>query len=242
MMKNTIIPALSAISLISGTAHATVTFLNSYSGTATEVNSTIQFSYAADVSNSDLINGMTPTVVLADWNTTNNAHPNELTDGIHGVGFNVITTDKVQGAWTKSNVSSATYNLGLGANNLGYNITSIQSIADWVNVGFGNQAWTLAVQLVGAGSFVDVATVNYQPLAKVAPNDIGTTKVTLTDLDITGIQALRVTTISVNGGTNLGAFIWRELDVVGAATPVPEPSAAVLLGLGGLALLRRRRA
>lgn len=242
-MKPTLRSSLCLAALVSlaGPAGAAVAFLNGYSGTPAEVFSTTQFTYAADVSSSDLINGMTPTVVIGDWNTTNNAHPNEMTDGIHGIGYNIITTDKVQGAWTKTNVSAATYNIGLGAHNLGYDITSIQSIADWVNVGFGNQAWTLAVQPVG-GSFVNVATVNYQPLINPVANDnIGTTKVTLTDLDITGIQSLRVTSISVNGGANAGAFVWRELDVFGAAT-VPEPSAAVLLGLGGLALLRRRRA
>ena len=209
--------AIAGLALASGPAHATAAFGTGFTGQASEVFSTTQFAYAADVSSSDLLHGITPTVTLASWNTSNNAHPNELTDGIHGAGFNVIATDKVQGAWTRTNVSSATYNLGTGANGLGFNITSVQSIADWVNVGFGNQAWRIEVKPVG-GSYSALATVNFQPLGKMAPNDIGTSKVTLSSLDATGIESIRVTCDNVNGGSNAGAFVWRELDVFGAPT------------------------
>jgi hypothetical protein len=230
---------LVALAMTAPPLHAAVTFLNGHTGTPAEVFSTTQFTYQGDVSDSDLLNGSIP--ATTGWNTTNNASPTELTDGIHGAGFQVVPGDAVQGAWTTTG-ATATYTLGPGANGLGYDVTSIQSIADWVNVGFGNQSWTLAVQLAGGGGFVNVATVNYQPLVNaVATNNIGTTKVTLTDLDITGIQALRVTANSANGGANAGAFLWRELDAFGSST-VPEPSAALLFGLGSLAFLRRRRA
>ncbi len=196
--------------------HAIVTYLNGYSGTTVEVNSSTETAYQLDTSNSDLINGVAPSSFTTGtgsgkWNITNGATVPELNDGIHGVTY-ASAGNSVQGAWPNP-LATVTYTLGLGANNLGYNITSIQSIAAWVNVGYGNQAWTLAIQPAGGGPFVDVATVNYQPLAT-----IGATKVNLTNLNITGIQALRVTTISVNGGNNGGSFVWRELDVVGSST------------------------
>ncbi len=50
----------------------------------------------------------------------------------------------------------------------------------------------------------------------------------------------RFAATSVDGGQNAEAFVSRESDGAGAAT-IPEPSAAALLGLGGLALLCRRR-
>jgi hypothetical protein len=193
---------------------ATVTIESGFSGTAAEVFSSAQFSYAAGVSASDLLHGLTPT--LTGWNYTNNASPLELTDGTHGLGYNVIATDKVQGAWSTVG-ATATYNLGGGAGGLGFDITSVQSIADWVNVGFGNQAWRIEVKPVG-GTYTTLATVNYQPLGKVAPNDTGTTRVALSNLDATGIESIRITASQVNGGTNSGAFVWRELDVFGAAT------------------------
>jgi hypothetical protein len=212
-----------------------VSYVNGYSGTTSEVNSTTQFAYASDVISSDLINGLTP--ITIGWNTTQQASPLELNDGIHGLGFSAVSGDNVQGAWTTVG-ATATYNLGTGANGLGYDITSVQSIADWENVRFGNQNWTLAVRLVGSSSFVNVATVDYQPIT-TANSGIGTTKVTMSNLNLTNIEYFRVTAASVNSGTNAGAFVWRELDVSGIST-IPEPSAAALLGLSALAMRRRR--
>ncbi|MCX6894070.1 MAG: hypothetical protein NTZ16_00870, partial [Verrucomicrobia bacterium] len=45
------------------------------------------------------------------------------------------------------------YHLGPGANNFGYDITSIQSIAAWPGAGRGNQAYTVEVKLKGAASY-----------------------------------------------------------------------------------------
>jgi hypothetical protein len=116
--------------------------------------------------------------------------------------------------------STATYHLGAGANNLGYDITSIQSIAAWVNVGFGNQAFTVEVKLIAATDYTPLAAVNYQPLAL---NGVGATKVTLTDVGVggvlaTGVEFIRFTANSVNGGQNGGNFMWREIDVIGVPT------------------------
>jgi hypothetical protein len=207
---------------------ANVTFLSGYADTDVEDNSANDLAYQADVSNSDLLNGVTPSSfttsptfpTVGAWNTANNASVPALNDGIHGLSF-AAAGNTVQGAWP-NRLATVTYTLGLGANNLGHDISSIRSIAAWNGEGFGNQAWTLAVQHAGGGSFVDVATVNYQPLS-TGGSTPGATKVTLSNLNITGIQALKVTTISVNGGANGGAFVWRELDAVGTPTPsVPD--------------------
>lgn len=181
-----------------------------------EVSSPTQFTYAADVSAADLIDGLIP--ATTGWNTGNNASPLELTDGIHGAGFGEVAGDNVQGGWTTVG-ATATYDLGTGANGTGFDIVSIQSIADWQNVGFGNQGWTMAVQVVGGGDFVDVVTVDYQALG-TGP---GTTKVTVTDDAgnlASGVRFIRITANQVNGGANAGAFVWRELDVFGTATPL----------------------
>ena len=169
-----------------------------------------QLTFQGDVSNSDLLAGITPSA--SGWNNTNSASVSQLTDGVHG-GAGL----PVEGAWTTT-VATATYDLGLGPNGTGYDLNSIVSIADWNSAGFGNQNWTIEVQPVG-GSFTTLLSGNCQSLGT---SDAGTTKVIEGDgstILASGIQKIRISANSVNGGNNGGAFIWRELDVFGVATP-----------------------
>ncbi len=162
----------------------------------TKVFSATELAYSADVSTTDLLAGKTASSV-SGWNLTNDSTVAELNDGIHGRSF-ATAGNSVAGTWTTVG-ATATYNLGLGTNNLGYDLTSIQSIAAWLNVGFGNQAYTVDVKLVGATSFTSLATVDYQPLGSA----VGATKVTLTDTTgvlATGVEYIRFTANSVNGG------------------------------------------
>lgn len=105
----------------------------------TKVFSATELAYSGDVSTTDLLTGKTATSV-AGWNLGNGSTVAELNDGIHGG-----SGTPVEGTWTTVG-ATATYNLGLGANNLGYDLTSIQTIAAWVGVGFGNQAYTVDVR------------------------------------------------------------------------------------------------
>lgn len=207
----TLLAALGSLVLTALPARATVTFSNDYTGTSTEASNASGTAYQANVSTTDLINGKIP--ATTGWNTTGGASPNRLTDGLNGASDNSGGT--VEGAWTTVG-ASATYTLGSGANGLGYNVTSIQSIAAWPNAGFGNQGWIVSVRLLGGSSFTNVGTVNYQPFTTSGGSS---TQVVLGNLNITGIDAIRFTASQVNNGTNVGAFIWREVDVFGTSTP-----------------------
>lgn len=217
--------AITGLALAATSAHAAVVFTGA--GSATEDSGT-ELAFAGDVSSSDLLHGLAVTAVGFNGGGDNDA----LNDGVLGDSFSVAS--QINGAWTADG-ATATYDLGLGTNGLGWDITSIQSIAAWVNVGFGDQAWTVAVSTDDV-SYDNVATVFYDPTS-----DGGSTKVTLTDLDISGIQYIKFTANLITGNGNGDVFIWREIDVEGTATAVPEPSSAALLGLGGLALILRRR-
>ncbi|OYV04941.1 MAG: hypothetical protein CFE26_14215, partial [Verrucomicrobiales bacterium VVV1] len=176
----------------------------------TGVFSATELAYSADVSTTDLLVGKTAT--STGWNTGNDSTVAELNDGIHG-GSGL----PIAGTWTTVG-ATATYNLGLGANNLGYDITSIQTIAAWLSASFGNQRYTVDVKLVGATNYTTLATVDYQPLLG---STVGATKVTLTDTTgvlETGVEVIRFTANSVNGGANNGAFVFREIDVFGTSS------------------------
>ena len=217
--------AIAGLAITATSAHAGVVFTGA--GSFTEFNDT-ELAYAGDVSSSDLLHGLAVTAVGFNGAGDNDA----LNDGVLGDSFSVAS--QINGAWTADG-ATAKYDLGLGINGLGWDITSIQSIAGWVNVDFGDQAWTVAVSTDDV-SYDDVATVDYGPTSNG-----GSTKVTLTDLDISGIQYIKFTANLITGNGNGQVFIWREIDVEGTATAVPEPSSAALLGLGGLALIFRRR-
>jgi hypothetical protein len=179
---------------------------------STEDFTTSQLAYADDASASDLLHGLTP--VTTGWNRANNADPKELTDGIHGARFKQVPGDPVQGAWTTVG-ATAEYHLGKGSKGLGYDITSIQSIADWNGAGFGNQAWTVEVKPVG-GDYRILHTVNHHPLSAHLHTG-GATKVVLMDKSgvlASGIESIKFTASHVAGSVG-NSFVWRELDVFG---------------------------
>ena len=172
---------------------------------AVEDFSTTPLAYADDVSDSDLLHGLTP--VTTGWVNWDNSDPKLLTDGIHGArtGPSALTT---VGA-------TAEYHLGPGAKGLGYDITSIQSIAAEGHGGYGNQAWTMEVKPVG-GDYRILHTVNHQPLSSGG----GATKVVLTDKSgvlASGIESIKVTAGHIAGSAS-NDFKWRELDVFGVPT------------------------
>ncbi len=203
---------LAALLFVSSSVFATVTFTGA--GSATEVNSATQLAYAGDVSATDLLHGLT--VSATGWNYGNGATPANLNDGTHGTSYDVTGAAAVATiAWTTVG-ATAEYNLGTGTGGMGYDITSIQSIADWNGASFGNQGYKIEVKPVG-GSYATLATVDYQPLSGA-----GTTKVTLTGLDATGIEYIKFTANSVNGGANGGAFTFREIDVFGVESGPDE--------------------
>jgi hypothetical protein len=236
MKKTRFTPAvLAVLALAAGSASAAVTFSGGTTGTISELSNSTETFFSGNQSSTDLLTGITASAV-SGWNLINGSTVAQLTDGIHGVTF-ASAGSTIQGTWTTVG-ATATYNLGGGTNNLGFNITSIRSIAAWVNAGFGEQAWTLATQPFGGGAFTNVVTTSYLPFAAAAG---GASQVLVTDMNITGIQAVRITANAVTStGGPVNTFVFREFDVLGAST-IPEPSSALLGAIGVIALLRRRR-
>lgn len=223
---------IGCLALVSIESHAAVTYLGGTTGTETEVSSTSRNAYDGSTYTGDLLAGLTPTDVSGWFSATRG--PDKLADGIVN-GASVANTAQTAGGGS----ALATFNLGTGANGLGFDLNSILSIAAWGDSGFDDQVWMLEVAGVSASpSFSELLSVDYR-----TANGGGATKVTISDLSgslTSGVQYVRVTGLDNPSGSN-GRFLWQELDISGISTAVPEPSVAILGALGGLLLLRRRR-
>lgn len=117
------------------------------------------------------------------------------------------------------------------ANTLGYDITSVATLAGW-NDSRANQEIAVEYRLVGSSDFVALGTYSNS----AATGGDFSTKILLTSDNgpmLSGVDAMRVT---FSAYTN-----FKEVDVVGAATVVPEPVTMVTLAIGGIAAIARRR-
>lgn len=187
--------------------------------------------FAGNVSNSDLIEGNLGTY---SGFSTSTGHPTNLNDGLHG-------DDSVSGiAWVQSSGAVATWNLGLGDNGLGYDITSIRSIAAWGSADFDNQLYDIHIKKVGEVSFSPLYSVSL-----LTPSSSGSTQFTLTDS--TGVLASGVVELQFQFSENASTLdgnstTFREIDIFGFSTtpiPAPEPSTLLLLVIGTVGVIRR---
>ncbi|MFM2198286.1 MAG: hypothetical protein RLZZ505_1718 [Verrucomicrobiota bacterium] len=125
------------------------------------------------------------------------------------------------------------FHFDLTTNTLGYDITDINTYTNHGDGGRDGQKYTVSYSLVGSATFVDIASIDYLMGDNGTP---GSGEVVISSIGVSGVDAIRFNFADQeNAGSN-----YSEFDVFGSAT-IPEPSSALLGGLGLLALLRRRR-
>jgi uncharacterized protein (TIGR03382 family) len=200
--------------------------------------------YNATISTTDLLAGTTPVVTGYPGGSVDT---NAIYDG--------VTVDSSLNA-TSGNIylntnPNVVMTFDLNGSVTGYDITSIASIAGW-NTNAHNHApqfYQVEVSLVGSATYTSLnitgsaaagGIVFYDPFA----SGQGSTRVTVTEdtsgVLASGVDSIRFTLISTPDGLT-NDTVYKEIDVFGTATVIPEPSTALLGGLGVLALLRRRR-
>jgi hypothetical protein len=106
---------------------------------------------------------------------------------------------------------SVTFNLDVGINTLGYDITDISTYTNHGDGGRDGQKYTVSYSLVGSPDFVDIAAVNYLMGDNGTP---GSGKVAISSIGASGVDAIRFNFADQeNAGSN-----YSELDVLGSAT------------------------
>ena len=191
---------------------------------------------AYGVSNSDLINSNSPALLGAtdtgytpfsfDGGTSTTA---ALNDGFQGVSYASGNGALSSGAFDPDGTWTSTFSL-----NAGYDLTRIETIASWP-AARASQAYTVSYKQVGNPLFTPLTTIDYM----VSPDQ--SSKIVITDTSgvlAYNVEAIRFDFVVATGAASFKETVYRELDVFG--TPVPEPSSAGLLLLGGAALMLRR--
>ena len=217
--------------LITSTASATVVCTYEFNADPTAFN--------ADVSSTDLINQGQSTyssyVGVDEYGGTVGSTLNNGT-AVEPFGF----------AHDPDGTTTETYTLNTSVNTLGYDIAKIVSLASYADPRT-RQNYDVAVHNVGSASGVftplySVVNVGIDPDQWPAAN-----LVTIVDDGgasmATGVDQIRFSFHATNGDYNWS--VYKEIDVFGAATTIPEPGTLVLLLTGLIGLLayawRKRR-
>ena len=199
-----------------------------------------QSTYDAQISSTDLINAGQPTLSSVAATAT-------PTFPLSGLNNGSATTDTTTLTYWGNPPASVdvTFTLNTSTNTRGYDLTGVTKFNGWGDSTsrYGNQKFNVLISTVDTPTtFNLLKSVTYTPFAT---SDVasGASKVTLTDT--TGILATRVAAIQFHfvpiPGTTAEIGVFREINVAGSATPVPELGALGLLGVAGLLAVRRRR-
>ena len=179
------------------------------------VNSTSQIAYSADVKNNDLLQGVAGT--FTNLQSAGGPVGQAANDGVNGAA-----QDGGALAWAADgSISGFTYEIGVG-NGVGYDVSSVTTIAAWGDSGFMNQKYKLSVRYSGATEYIAApeCTVDYQPVTNIGAV-AGATKVTITrpgGMIFSRIEGIRLTCLNVVNNTFGGGTTFREIDVSGSAS------------------------
>jgi hypothetical protein len=133
-----------ALLFMAGAASAAPVFTTATTGANIPSTTTDELAYAADISSSDLLHGLVGVTGGAGFGA-NGSSPAGLNDAVNGGDFEDLGLPALVGAAWPSTTSTIEYDLGVGTGD-GYDITEIQSISAWQDLGLSNQNYDVLVK------------------------------------------------------------------------------------------------
>jgi hypothetical protein len=205
----------------------------------TQFDSTTAFSGPGEIApaTDDLLTGLieSGSIFASQENLNTDTTAASLTNGAFGPAGLVAAPGPNPEVAIIGNNQTLTYTLGSGPNGTGYTISEFRAYSGWQDSGRARQDFSLAFSTVAdpttflpLGTFHGVATT--QDELTVVKDDLGAT--------IPGVFAIQFITGTDVQNTYVG---YREFDLIGTATPAPEPATLGLFSVGALAALARRR-
>lgn len=204
------------------------------------------FTPTYDVSETDLINGLTPAVADGDFSVELSGGIPVLTDGTYGTitepGGAVDRTHPAFGVAGGGSGTGTALVYNLAPSPFGYNISSVWVYGGWNDNGRDAQNYTFSYSVVGDPAFTTVTTVSFNPTVGIDLQTANRSIVLDSNQPFLGVNVDAVRFDFPEGAEN-GYTGYAELDVIGTAA-IPEPDVAWLAMAGSLALVahRRRRA
>ena len=229
-MKKTI------LSLIVSAGCANAAVIQTYSINGSDTVAGDQTAFDGNISMTDLINASQVTLGSAVASDAASA-------GFSATGANDgVAGSASTAAYWNNGSSSVTLTYTLVGSATGYDITSISTIYGW-SLGadeFTNQEYDIEFATVATPTFTlfgsKATAVGFTTNVEASSQNVWTEN--STGILQSGVTGIRFTIRSGGGSGQIGVI--REIDVFGVAS-IPEPSSTALLGLGGLALILRRR-
>lgn len=207
-------------------------------------NSSTTLAYTGQTSSTDLINAGQSTLASTTVSTTFNAGfgPGGINDGDYS-----SSATNADNTFFTAFPATATYNLNVSVNTLGYDLTSIKSFMGWANASAaqGNQTYTIEFRVVGSATYNPLTTVSFKPFSDVnlpAYESLVTVSEDTSGVLATGVDSIRFTFTNPIGATGVPSgtgsskgTVIREIDVFGTpttGTPV-SPTKLVITAVNG---------
>jgi hypothetical protein len=219
-------------------------FFFNYTGMAVPLtmpyfDNTTDLAYA--VSNSDLVNAGSAALLAPPTysDPLNYGSSLNINNGALGTAGNTGSISIVEGG-----TYTITFDFNVSLNAFGYDITNIRTFSGWPD-GRVYQDYSVAYRLVGTPPSSYISLGSFSKTSGALGGGGNSILLDITDdtgVLASGVDSLRFTINRVNApGYGLLGTAYREIDVFGAATVVPEPSTAALVIGGCLTFLLARK-